>query len=96
MCAAADTVMLVEEYDFYAICDPDPEANYWTAAWKWAENKEPTEPRKDFCAVTRKLYEEMLDDGTSTTHSTHTRQQEKSTSSDGPLGLNKHIKVFTE
>ena len=39
MCAAADTVMGVDKRDFYATYDP--EANYWTAAWKWAENKEP-------------------------------------------------------
>ncbi|MPC68031.1 hypothetical protein E2C01_062221 [Portunus trituberculatus] len=31
--------MEVDERDFCATYDPV--ANYWTAAWKWAENKEP-------------------------------------------------------
>ncbi|MPC12157.1 hypothetical protein E2C01_004835 [Portunus trituberculatus] len=38
-CTAA-TAMEIDERDFCATYDPM--ANYWTAAWKWAENKEPT------------------------------------------------------
>lgn len=64
MCAAADTVMRVNERDFCATYDP--EANYWTAAWKWTENKEPSvlHNRVEAYAVrhdVRKPYEEEFD-----------------------------------
>ena len=39
-CVTADTVMEVDKRDFCAAYNP--KANYWTAAWKWAENKEPS------------------------------------------------------
>ena len=64
MCAAADTVMGVDERDFYDTYDP--EANYWTAAWKWVENKEPSvlQNRVEAYSVrqdVKKPYEEELE-----------------------------------
>lgn len=38
MCVATKTVMGDDERDFCATYDP--KAKHWTAAWKWAENKE--------------------------------------------------------
>ena len=39
ICTAADLELKVDEPDFSATYDP--RRNCWTAAWKWAESKEP-------------------------------------------------------
>ena len=63
-CVSADTVMEVDERDFCATYNP--EANYWTAAWKWMKNKEPSvlQNRVEAYPVhsdVRKLYKEELE-----------------------------------
>lgn len=39
ICAATDTVVGINERDFSATYDPSTKS--WTAAWKWAEGREP-------------------------------------------------------
>ena len=63
ICAAATTVIGVDEPDFSATYDPS--SNCWTAAWKWSEGKEPGILRNMVEAYSvppeaRDLYEEEL------------------------------------
>ena len=62
-CAAATTVIEVDEPDFSATYDPS--SNCWTTAWKWSEGKEPGVLRNMVEAYSvppeaRDLYEEEL------------------------------------
>lgn len=63
ICAAADTVVRVDEPDFCATYDPLSRS--WTAAWKWSEGKEPGVLKNTVEAYSvppeaRDLYEEEL------------------------------------
>ncbi|KAG0719421.1 hypothetical protein GWK47_050518 [Chionoecetes opilio] len=63
-CAAANTVVAVDERDFSATYDPV--TNSWMAAWKWSEGKEPDvlKNQVESCSVppdARDLYEEELE-----------------------------------